>query len=68
MNVGKDKQRAMTQALANAKKANEARYVHLYRGTYWISRFPTKTADYVEEVLPNGTTRPYDPNRKEEPC
>jgi hypothetical protein len=44
MNAGKDFERARKQAYANAKRTGTPRYLHMYGGTWWISRDPIQDA------------------------
>lgn len=46
MNVGKNLDKAIEQAIANAKLDNKPRYIHMYGGNWWVEK--SKSRDSVQ--------------------
>lgn len=69
MNAG-NRQQALQQALANARRDGRPSYVHNYGGCYWVERSPPAPgpvaglygSDY-NVVFPDGHYEPYDPTK-----
>lgn len=68
MNVGSNRQDALTQAYANAKTDGCPRYLHSYDGYWWLEKSPPNPgpmagsagSDYMV-VCPNGIWEAFDP-------
>lgn len=52
MNIGRDFDKATSQARANASLAGEPRYLHLYNGVFWLSPQPPACGHW--KVTPDG--------------